>query len=115
MKIEKKEGIDKIKIIHNRKLFWIIIVLIIVLLVIVVYTKYLENYGNNINASNSSCVVDSDCVQASCCHASSCVLKNNALNCSGVRCTQECMEGTLDCGQASCGCTKGKCVVNLRK
>ena len=54
------------------------------------------------------CAVDSDCVKDSCCHATGCVQKENAPNCEGSFCSQECAPGSLDCG-GSCGCVEGKC------
>ncbi len=58
------------------------------------------------------CVSDSDCVLAQCCHANSCISKENAPNCEGILCTQECRAGTIDCG-GSCACENNKCVANL--
>lgn len=61
------------------------------------------------------CDTDSDCVEASCCHSSSCVHKENAPDCDGVFCTQECKKGTLDCGQGSCKCVEGDCKAVMKK
>lgn len=55
------------------------------------------------------CTTDADCVQNECCHASGCVSKENAPDCSGVVCSQECALNTLDCGQGRCVCENGKC------
>lgn len=68
--------------------------------------------GNSVNNSDF-CSVNSDCVPSSCCHPKSCVNKNSAPNCSGIACTMMCELGTLDCGQASCGCVNGKCQVQI--
>ncbi len=58
------------------------------------------------------CKNDLDCVKSSCCHATSCVLRDKEPNCAGVFCSQECVPGTLDCGQASCKCLNNKCEVS---
>ncbi len=63
------------------------------------------------NSESGECILDSDCVSASCCHATSCVPKAEAPDCSTVFCTQECVQGTLDCGQAECKCVRGECVI----
>jgi len=55
------------------------------------------------------CTQDSDCVQAQCCHATSCVAKENAPDCTGIFCTQECQPDTLDCQQGACQCIDNKC------
>jgi len=57
------------------------------------------------------CSVDDDCVAATCCHASEAVNVNYAPNCGGVFCTQECVPGTLDCGQGEINCVDGRCTV----
>jgi len=57
------------------------------------------------------CNVDADCVRASCCHAASCVPADKAVDCSGIYCSQECKENTLDCGQGKCICDNWKCGV----
>lgn len=67
--------------------------------------------GGGIENTNNSCVSDSDCVASSCCHASSCVNLDYAPSCKGIMCSMVCSPGTLDCGQASCGCVTGKCSV----
>jgi len=43
-----------------------------------------------------------ECVPDSCCHAKGCVLKQTAPDCSGIMCSMECSEGTMDCGQGHC-------------
>jgi len=136
MKIQRRRGIGKIKIHHNKKLFWIIIGLIILLVIIIcnINTKkqyyVLENnecvkiyeYPDKITFSHyvkledcvrmiiGKCNVDSDCVPASCCHAESCVAVNEAPNCSGIFCSQVC-SSPLDCNAGYCGCVKGNCEV----
>jgi len=59
--------------------------------------------------NENSCGSDSDCVKDACCHASGCVSKENAPACKDIMCTQECVPGTLDCGQGSCKCINNKC------
>ena len=51
------------------------------------------------------------CVPATCCHATECVSASEAPLCADILCTQECVPGTLDCGQASCQPIAQKCVV----
>lgn len=94
------------KIEHNRKLFWIIILLIIMLIGLVYYAVNGDFDEEEVNG----CLVDSECVPSSCCHAESCVLVGEASDCSDIFCTQEC-SGPLDCGAGVCGCVEGFCVI----
>lgn len=43
-----------------------------------------------------------ECVPDACCHARGCILAQSELDCEGIVCTEECVEGTLDCGQGWC-------------
>lgn len=61
-------------------------------------------------AQERECSLDSDCVPAQCCHPTSCVSKEEAPDCSGIGCTEECKPGTMDCGQGYCACVNGECV-----
>ena len=107
MKMERKKGIGKIKITHNKKLLWVILVLII-LLIGVIYLGAKNNREGNLN-NPKECSVASDCIPNSCCHATGCMPKENVSVCN-LLCTQVC-SGPLDCGAGSCGCVKGKCAV----
>jgi len=105
--------IGRVKLIHNRRLFVLIIILIILFIAFMVYAVKLNNnkVDNLDNTKNGEveCNVDSDCVPDICCHASSCVPIGKAQDCSEIFCTLVCVEGTLDCGQGSCICVNGKC------
>ncbi len=57
------------------------------------------------------CDVDADCTAAVCCHASDSVNIDNAPDCSGILCSADCQEGTMDCGQAAAKCVEGACTV----
>jgi hypothetical protein len=115
MKITRKKGIDKIKIEHNKTLFWLIIVLIVFFIGFIIYSMSQFDYDKKEKAEiGNECVVDSDCVPETCCHASSCVPANEAPDCSNLMCTMECAPGTMDCGQGSCGCVNGKCGVRVK-
>jgi hypothetical protein len=118
MKLEKKESIEKIRISHNKKLFWIIIGLIILLICLLIYIRHLNNSAGDIQIGEInltiSCDSNNDCVGSSCCHVASCINKNYAPDCSGIRCTQECVAGTLDCQQATCKCINKKCSIVLK-
>jgi hypothetical protein len=59
----------------------------------------------------TACQVDTDCVKDKCCHAAACVSASSAKDCSEAMCTEECKEGTMDCGKGSCGCVDGECAV----
>jgi hypothetical protein len=88
----------------RNKWLWILgIVLVIVAVLSIAWPKPSEVPGE--------CKIDSDCVPSSCCHPSACVAKENAPACGRIMCTQECVDGTLDCGQGSCACNAGKCGV----
>jgi len=58
------------------------------------------------------CVSDSDCVPSECCHPKWCVRASSAPNCSGVVCTNECKQGTMDCGKGRCVCINNRCGVS---
>ncbi len=76
--------------------------------------------GNNIPASPSNddtrgeCRTDADCAPAACCHPTACTSHTNMPRCANIMCTQQCVPGTLDCGQASCVCLGGRCGVQRR-
>ena len=73
-------------------------------------TKCVDNNCRNVNKNTfPECAVDVDCVQSACFHASSCVPIASAPKCEGVFGTQECRQGTLDCG-GSCACEGKRCV-----
>jgi hypothetical protein len=116
MKIEKKEGLKSIRVHHNKKIFWIIVVLFVILLAVIFSIKQIGNKGsktayNQTHPAGAECAVDRDCVSSSCCHSSSCVGKNQAPVCNGIMCSQECKENTLDCQQGTCACVDNKCAV----
>lgn len=43
-----------------------------------------------------------ECVPDQCCHARGCTLEQLGPDCSGVVCTQDCIDGTMDCGKGKC-------------
>ena len=57
------------------------------------------------------CTEHSDCVAAVCCHAAESVHKDYAPDCSGILCSADCQEGTMDCGQGRAKCVQGACTV----
>lgn len=57
------------------------------------------------------CEKDSDCVPAQCCHPTSVINKEFTPDCTGIFCTLECREDTLDCGYGSPACIKNKCII----
>lgn len=65
--------------------------------------------------SKKSCSLDTDCFPSECCHANDSLNQENALKCSGVLCTQECVPKTIDCGQGEVKCLKGQCQVVMKK
>jgi len=109
MKIQREKEIDIIRISHNKKLFWIIIVLLIVLGILI----YFIVKNNTQENKNSECSVDSDCVVATCCHPDSCVSLEKKPDCKEILCSMD-LSGPLEDGTGHCGCEKGKCsVVNV--
>lgn len=77
--------------------------------------------GNNIPADPSgpddtraACRTDDDCAPASCCHPTACTALTSMPRCANVLCTDQCVPGTLDCGQARCVCVGGRCGVQRR-
>lgn len=55
------------------------------------------------------------CVKEQCFHATSCVPVDQKPNCTGLVGTQECVPGTLDCGQGECAAVDGKCEAIFKK
>lgn len=107
--VEKKRGIKKARIIHNKKLFWLIILLIIILIALIYFIVQGNKQKNN-PIPNKECEKDNECVPSSCCHANSCVNINNAPKCDRIFCTQEC-SGPLDCEAGFCACVNNKCSI----
>jgi hypothetical protein len=114
MKIERKKGIEKPRLVHNKKLFWIIIglgiLLIVLIILIVIDSKNNNSPNSNNNSSNKECFQDSDCVASGCCHPDSCTSIDKKPGCDDMVCTEEC-SGPLDCGAGSCGCISNRCQV----
>lgn len=111
MKVERKKGLMKPKIVeHNKNLLWVILALSVLFIAVVITIIILPE-----EKTSKECSTDSDCVPSTCCHASSCTSISNSPNCTGIRCTQECKENTLDCNQASCVCLNNKCSVDFKK
>lgn len=108
MKIIRKKEIKKIKIIHNKKLFWIIILLLILLGFLI----YFMVHNNKTSIANESeCSIDADCVPVCGCHPDRCITKLERSECGPVTfCTQVC-SGPLDCGAGICGCVNNKCKI----
>ncbi len=113
MKIIRKKGVDKIRITHNKKLLWIILILI-GLLIVVIYFGAKASKDNEKIDDGLSCKTNEDCVASSCCHPDSCVLKEQKPNCTGMMCSAVC-SGPLDCGAGSCGCVNNKCEIVVGK
>ncbi len=63
--------------------------------------------------TTKECETEADCVPDACCHASGCTVITNASDCSLEFCSQDCVSDTLDCGQGSCQCIKGKCLATF--
>ena len=102
---KKRQGI---KIEHNKKLFWIIILLIIIL-GFLIYSIVKNNKKTDI-VIGTECSVDSNCVAVCGCHPESCIPKEQRGECPRVFCSQVC-SGPLDCEAGSCECVKGKCLI----
>lgn len=111
MKIERKKNTDRVRIVHNKKLLWIIIILIILLIILVFFIA--RNYKDFSDPSDNNvkeCKNDNDCVPGGCCHPNSCVSLDKKPDCKGMICTQDC-SGPLDCGAGHCGCVNNKCSI----
>ena len=116
VKIEKKRGIEKIKITHNKKLLYVIIALII-LLIILIFIILTSKPENNLP---KECLNDNDCykIQTGCCTCNmggeeKCVNKSQKIyyqeqvkNCSldKIMCA-----AFYNCNINSCGCVNNKC------
>lgn len=107
MKITRKKRIG-IKIEHNKKLFWIILLLIIIL-GFLIYSLAKNNKKTDTGVL-AECSADSDCIAVCGCHPESCIPKEQRGECPKVFCTQVC-SGPLDCMAGSCGCVESKCLV----
>ncbi len=119
MKIKREKGINKIRIEHNKKLLWIILVLIVILILLIIYIKS-EIAKKNNEGADFECSADSDCVKQSltCCSCESggreaCVSLKNS-----TKITQElasCSDNLMcafmyNCKIKSCKCDNGKCI-----
>lgn len=101
---KKRKGI---KIEHNRKLFWLIILLIALLAILILFS--VKNNKPNQNASQE-CIRNEDCAPATCCHPSECAPAEKAPSCRNIMCSMVC-SSPLDCGAGKCGCVKGACEI----
>lgn len=88
-------GRKRIKISHNKTLFWIIVLLIFILIILILLIR-----------NNSPRI---QCVPACGCHPIECINAEEALDCPEIFCTEECKPETLDCKQGSCEFIDGKC------
>lgn len=61
------------------------------------------------------CTLDSDCVSTTCCHATDAVNQEFGHNCAGQLCSQECVPGTIDCGQGEIKCVEKDCKVIMKE
>ena len=104
MKIIRKKEINKIKITHNKKLFWIIILLIIALIILIYFIIQNNKNDGEINPEKKNCV------PATCCHPTECVLAEQAPICKNTICSMVC-SGPLDCGAGHCEFINNKCEV----
>ncbi|GEM_PF-2026235 len=89
------------------KLHFVIIIAAIIAASVLATGYYEPHYRTG---SPGYCVAASDCVPAQCCHPTGCTDRANAPDCSDAMCTQECVPGTMDCGQGSCSCINNECV-----
>lgn len=102
MKLERKKGIGKIKITHNKTLFWVIILLMVLLIGLI----YFIVHNSKEKVSNQ----EKTCVPATCCHPTECILAEEAPLCERAICTMSC-SGPLDCGAGHCEYINNKCEV----
>src|SRR4030042_4351238 len=98
MRIIRKRGIEKIKINHNKKLFWIIVLLMITLIILIYFMMQNNSDEENI------------CIPATCCHPTECALAEQVLDCSKSICSMVC-SGPLDCNAGHCEFINNKCGV----
>lgn len=104
----KKNNRRHLKVNHNWKLFWLIIVLLVVLVLLIFYIGKLKKDFSV--EGEKECVSDDECIPKECCHPGSCVKIEDANICEGIVCSAVC-SGPLDCGVGHCGCIEGKCQI----
>lgn len=104
-----------IKIKHDKKLFWIIVVLMIILIGVLILIQYQEARKK---LENIECQKDSDCVkrQITCCPCNSggreaCLSKNNEdyLNELNTCPDKLVCSQVYNCQETSCKCANNKC------
>lgn len=120
VKIERKIGIKKIRISHNKKLFWIIISLL-VLLGILIFFIIAKKPEDNIKDTEFACEKDSDCikVQTGCCSCSmggeeKCVSNPEKQKYEDIlrNCDKQTMcIAMFACNIESCSCVDNKCSI----
>lgn len=80
------------------------VALLLTFVLVVIFTKGVGNNGNG-DPFNTL-----ECAPAPGCHPTSCVDKSTISDeLQDVFCTEECVQGTLDCGQGFCQDVNGKC------
>ena len=121
MRLERKKSVNRIKIHHNKTLFWIIVFLVILLISMMIYVRIAVNQNDIKNQNISECTQDDDCIKQklNCCPCSMggeevCMpTKNSSL--INERLAKECGARTVctamyACQETSCSCINGKCV-----
>jgi hypothetical protein len=82
----------------------------ILLLLTLVSVIFILGCGNSV-PEELQCSEDFECVPDECCHADGTINRDFAPECMSMLCTAECVEGTIDCGQADLKCVENKCQV----
>jgi len=124
MKVIRKKGIENVRLVHNKKLFWIIIILGILLIAVIIFMVInSKNDDSTNNGPENECQTDNDCIKVStgCCSCNmggeeKCVSKNEEQkyndilkNCSDERIICIAM---YNCNIESCVCINNKCVAS---
>lgn len=119
MKIIRKKG-DRIRVQHNKPLFFIIIFLIILLIILIYFIVQGDGKKTYYFSDNNKCLTDEECVkvQTTCCSCNmggkeECVLSSESEKYSEK--LKQCQEDVLcaafeNCKIKSCKCVEGECV-----
>ncbi|MFC1686252.1 hypothetical protein ACFLZZ_04515 [Nanoarchaeota archaeon] len=91
------------------------IILWILGIIVLAYVGYLVYFEIFSVCCAQPPIEEAQCVPAGCCHPTSCVSADQALDCSDTFCTEECQDGTMDCGAGSCKFEGGECIVEWKK
>lgn len=120
-KQEKEKSVDsRIKITHNKTLFYIMIVVAMLLIIVLILMSFYSSKNSGNSPASNSCSSDADCMKISstCCpcndggkdvcvsRENATIIKNNLEKCDTANLI---CAAIYNCNSNQCSCIEGKC------